>query len=269
MNPFESILFFLGGEMETPRGYETFHLICIAVVIAASIFFCLKLGKVKEKTERNILLYGWIIILVLEIYKQLLYSVSFAETVTWKYQWYSFPFQFCSSPLYLLPIAALSRRERIRDTVRMFLATFSLFAGLAVMIYTGDVFSTYFGINIQTMVHHGLMVVIGVWMGGRLLRENKMNLRNHFRSCVLFVILITIALLMNLAAPMVTDELFNMFFIGPNYPCTLVILEQIYQVVPYPVFFMIYAVGFCFAAFLLYCAQKYLRLLFGKLHKKA
>ena len=118
----------------------------------------------------------------------------------------------------------------------MFLSTFSLFAGLAVYLYTDDVFSSYIGINIQTMVHHGLMIVFGIWLGGRLWRENKMQLSVFWHGCIVFLIMITIALLMNITAPTITDELFNMFFIGPNYPCTLVILEQIYPAVPYPVF---------------------------------
>ena len=87
-----------------------------------------------------------------------------------------------------------------------------------------------------------------------------MQLSVFWHGCIVFLIMITIALLMNITAPTITDELFNMFFIGPNYPCTLVILEQIYPAVPYPVFFLIYAMGFCTAAFLLYCIQKYSRL---------
>ena len=162
MNWFESALYWLGGRMETPQGYGIFHWFCIVLVIASTVILCLRFGKVDEKNERKILLFGWIVMLILEIYKQLLYSVDFSETVTWDYAWYSFPFQFCSSPLYLLPIAALSHHEKIRDAVRMFLSTFSLFAGLAVYIYTDDVFSSYIGINIQTMVHHGLMIVFGI-----------------------------------------------------------------------------------------------------------
>lgn len=268
MNWFEFAVYRLSGRMETPQGYGLFHWSCIALVIGATIFLCLRFGKVDEKTERKILFSGWLILLVLEIYKQLLYSVDFSETVTWDYEWYAFPFQFCSSPLYLLPIAALSHHEKIRDAVRMFLSTFSLFAGLAVYIYTDDVFSSYIGINIQTMIHHGVMIVFGIWLGGRLVRENKMKLSVFLHSCIVFLIMITIALLMNIAAPAVTDELFNMFFIGPNYPCTLVILEQIYPAVPYPVFFLIYALGFCTAAFLLYCLQKYLRALICHIKQK-
>lgn len=259
MNLFESVLYHLSGRMEIPAGYGVFHLICFALVILITVFLCLKFGKASQKTEKILLLSAWGVLVILEIYKQLLYSINFTDPVTWDYQWYSFPFQFCSSPLYLFPLAALIKNERARDAVRMFLATFSLFAGLAVMFYTNDVFSTYIGINLQTMIHHGAMVIFGVYLGGRLLREGKMTLPYFLRGCLVFVIMLLIALILNLCAPLFTDELFNMFYIGPNFPCTLVILDRIYLNVPYILFFIIYTLGFSFAALLIFCGQIFLR----------
>lgn len=254
--------------MEVPPGYGAFHLICFAVVIAVTAFLCIRCRDVSPKNEKIILMSAWVVIVILEIYKQLIYSIDFGETVTWDYEWYSFPFQFCSSPLYLLPLAALPKNDRFRDAVRMFLATFSLFAGLAVMFYTNDVFSVYIGINIQTMVHHGAMVIFGVWLGGRLLREKKMTLPRFLQGCLVFVAMLTIALALNLAAPLFTDEVFNMFYIGPHFPCTLVILDTIYLSVPYPVFLLIYTLGFSFAAFLMFCGQLILRPSWYKSRKK-
>lgn len=260
MNLFESILFRLSGKMEMPGQFGVFHIICFVLVILATVLLCLRFGKASEKTEKKLLLITWIVLVILEIYKQLIYSINFTDPVTWDYQWYSFPFQFCSSPLYLFPLAVFPKNERFRDAIRMFLSTFSLFAGLAVMFYTDDVFSAFIGINIQTMVHHGAMVVFGVYLGGRLIRENKMTLPHFLRGCVVFVVLLIIALIMNLTAPLITDETFNMFYIGPYFPCTLVILDQIYLHVPYPIFLIIYTLGFSFAAFLLFLLQKLLRL---------
>lgn len=259
MNLFESILYGLSGKMETPTQFGIFHLVCFGVVILLTVLLCVRFKDATAKTEKILLLSAWGVLAILEIYKQLIYSINFTDPVSWDYQWYSFPFQFCSSPLYLFPLAALPKNERFRDAVRMFLATFSLFAGLAVMFYTNDVFSAYIGINIQTMVHHGAMVIFGVYLGGRLIRENKMTLPCFLRGCAVFVTLLIIALVMNLCAPLVTDEIFNMFYIGPNFPCTLVILDVIYLHVPYILFLLIYTLGFSFAAFLMFCGQCFLR----------
>lgn len=252
MNPFEQFLFFLSAEMERPVSYGWFHLTFMGIVLAAAVFLCLKFRDATPKQEKIILLSVWGVIAVLEVYKQLQFSVNFTDPVSWDYQWYAFPFQFCSTPLYLLPFAALVRREKLRDGIRMFLACFSLFAGLAVFVYPNDVFVQTIGINIQTMVHHGSQVAVGIWLGVRLLRERRYTLHGFFRACGVFFTTAAIALTLNLCAPLFTDETFNMFYIGPRFPCTLVILDGIYASVPYPVFLALYLLGFCLAAGLIF-----------------
>ena len=259
MNAFERILYVLSAEMERPQSYQAFHIICIVTVFVLAAVICIAFRKASAKTEKIILMSAWVLLVLFEIYKQLVFAVNFEETVYWEYRWDSFPFQFCSSPLYLFPLAALPQSEKFRDVIRMFLATFSLFAGLAVLFYPDDVFSTYIGVSIQTMVHHGVMVIIGIFVGGRLVREGKMTLPRFFKADAVFAVLVLIALIMNIAAPLVTDMTFNMFFIGPNFPCQLVFLNVIYANVPYPLFLIIYMFGFTLAAFILFWLQQILR----------
>lgn len=259
MNAFEKILYVLSAEMELPQSYQLFHIISIISVFAVAAVICFAFRKASAKTEKIILMSTWGLLVLLEIYRQLVFSVNFKETVYWEYRWDSFPFQFCSSPLYLLPFAALPKNENFRDVIRMFFATFSLFAGLAVVFYPDDVFSTYIGISIQAMIHHGAMVVIGIFIGGRLVREGKMAISRFIKASVVFYGLVIIALIMNLLAPLVTDMTFNMFFIGPNFPCHLVILDQIYANAPYPLFLLIYMLGFTLAAFIMFWLQQVLR----------
>ena len=250
--------------MQRPQGYQLFHIISIVTVLFCTAVFCVIFRKASAKTEKIFLMSAWGVLVLFEIYKQLVFSVQFGETVTWEYRWDSFPFQFCSSPLYVLPLAALPKSEKIRDVVRIFLATFSLFAGLAVIFYPDDVFSTYVGVNIQTMTHHGIMVILGVFLGCRLTREGKMKIRLFLKSAMLFAGLVLIALIMNIAAPMVTDMTFNMFFIGPNFPCHLVFLNVIYLNVPYPLFILIYILGFTSVAFLFFLLHRLVWSLGGK-----
>lgn len=259
MNAFEKILYVLSAQMERPQGYHLFHIISIVAVFAVAAVICFAFGKASAKTEKIILMSAWALLVLFEIYKQLVFSVNFKETVYWEYRWDSFPFQFCSSPLYLFPLAALPKNENFRDDIRVFLATFSLFAGLAVLFYPDDVFSTYIGVSIQTMVHHGVMVIIGIFIGGRLVREGKMTLPRFFNASIAFYGLVIIALILNLLAPLVTDMTFNMFFIGPNFPCQLIILDIIYANAPYPLFLLIYMLGFTLAAFILFWLQQVLR----------
>ena len=259
MNFLEQILYALSGTMEMPSGYGTFHLVSLAVVLLLTAAMCWFFRNASQQTEKRMLMIAWVVLVLMETYRQLLYAVHFDNPVYWDYDWNAFPFQFCSSPLFLFPPAALPKSERVRDVFRMFFATFSLFAGLAVMFYPEGAFSSFIGISIQTMVHHGTMVMFGVFLGGRLLHEGKMKLPLFGKAAAVFAGLVLIALLMNLAAPLVTDKVFNMFYIGPYFPCQLVILNAIYPNVPHPVFLLIYTLGFIFASFLVFGGQLLLR----------
>ena len=116
MNIFEQIIYGLSAKMETPQGYGAFHLISFGIIIALTAVVCLTLGKASQKAEKILLMTVWAVLILWEAYRQLVYAAHFEETVYWDYQWESFPFQFCSSPLFLLPLAALPKNVLGRQT---------------------------------------------------------------------------------------------------------------------------------------------------------
>ena len=254
MNVIETVIYHLSGEMTRPEDYGWFHLLFIAIVAAASFFFILKLRRCSDKTERVLLLSFWAALVLFEVYKQLQFSIHFDETgaASWSYQWYAFPFQFCDTPFYLLPFAALLKEGRARNAVKMFLATYTLFAGLVVYIYPNDVFIRTIGVDIQTMVHHGTQIVLGLFLGVRLIRSGQMKLPVFARAIGIFAGMVGVAFALNNLAPLVTEDTFNMYYIGPRFECTLPVLSTVYARVPYPVFLLIYIVGFSLAAALLF-----------------
>ena len=61
--------------------------------------------------------------------------------------------------------------------------------------------------------------------------------------------MLAIALVMNIIWHYYgTDATFNMFYISPYYPCTLPLLNIIYDSVPYVIFLILYIIGFVLAA---------------------
>ncbi len=260
MNIFEKIVYFLSAEMEKPPLFGAWHLISLALALALAAFMVWKFKDCDDKALRRIFLIFWLVMLAFEVYKQIVFSMkSDGVTATWHFQWYAFPFQFCSTPLYLLPILAFAKEGKVRNAVVAYMATFSLFAGLAVMIYPGDVFIGIIGINIQTMVHHGLQVVIGIF----LVAHNRHHLNKRFFAwcMIVFSALASLALVLNVVMHHVfianaMDESFNMFYISPYYDCTLPVLSSIYPHVPYPVFLLIYVLGFALVSLGIYAAEK-------------
>lgn len=259
MSLFERVVFSLQGKMHTPALYGGYHILCLLVVIASAALLCTFLRDAKWKTVRNLLACSLAVMVILELCKQLVYSMNVENgAVTWSYQWYAFPYQFCSTPIYVLPFALLLPEGRRRDACIAFLSSFALFGGLAVMIYPGDVFTSYTVINIQTMVHHGLQVVLGIYLA--VYTRRRLGRRYYVGAVVVFLILVAVALLLDigihhaLVAAGLADQTFNMFFISPYHPCTLPLLSLIQPHLPYPLFLLLYILGFSLVAALMHAA---------------
>ena len=249
MKVLEKIVVALQTTAEHPTNFGAYHLCCVAAVILITTLMCIFLRKISEKSFRIIIGSLWLVMVLFEIYKQIVFSYD--ANTGWDYNWSSFPYQLCSTPMYVLPILAFFKDGKIRDAAIFYIATFSFFGGLVVYIFPNDVFNTdLLGIHIQTMVHHGIQVILGVYVPVYYLK--KYSWKNYLLASALFGVLLLIALALNCIVGPRVDDAFNMFYIGPHHACHLPILSNIYPKVPFVVFFLIYGVGFCVAALVLY-----------------
>ena len=263
MNWFEKFLVSLKAEMTTPGNYGWFHLMFVAIAITAIVLLCIFGRNMKDKSFRRFVLICWIVMVVLEIYKQIFFvtmEVS-GDTISWHYKWASFPFQLCSTPLYLLPFVAFMKEGKVRDSIISFLCTFAMFGGLVVFVFPNDVFVRMIGINIQTMVHHGIQLVLGVFM--MVYFRKKLNWKFYLKGTIVFGIVCAIAMTLNVTlyntVMIHNGQTFNMFYFSPYYPCTLALLgDLIWPNVPYIVFLMIYVFGFALAAAIVFAIQYYI-----------
>lgn len=250
----EGIINFFYATWEKRTDYGPFHLISLAIMVALIVLICFTCrgNRVSDKAFRIIAIFVSAILILFEVYKQIVYTYN-PTTGVWKYQWYAFPFQFCSTPMYVLLLAGLAKPGKLREWCSNFLGTFGLLAGLLVMIMPGDVFNTSLvGIAVQTMVHHGMMVVMGVfvWVSGRA----KPKISSAFKALAVFTVLVAIATVLNeviVATGANGGETFNMFFISRHFPSTLPVFSIIYSKVPYFVFVIIYFVGFALGALII------------------
>ena len=262
------LLNILGSQMDTPLPYGVFHIAALAVTVIASVLLSLRCKDIKDSSFRVLCLCFWLVLLFFETYKQVIFSFNYnGGEPYWDYQWYAFPFQLCSSQLYVLPLIFLSREgSAVRRAGSAFMATYSFFAGTAVMLYPVSVFIGMIGINIQTMVWHGSQVILGVLLLARYRKE--LNRRFFLSGAIVFLVLVSAAMALNMIVPSFTDETFNMFFISPLFPSTLPVLEVIYPLVPWPVFLLIYLLGYTLAALLVLFLARGVCLLSSKKTKK-
>lgn len=249
----EKLIKLLGGSMETPTAYGWFHLIGILLIVVACVLAFLFARNASEKTVNWILGITAGTMVILEIYKQLTFSYDPATDV-WDYQWYAFPFQFCATPMYVMSIACFLKEGKLKTSLCSYLATYGLFAGLAVILYPNNIFVGTIGINIHALLHHAAMLAIGIilFVTGKVELSHKTILR----ALPVFAVFISIALTANILYGEfiypITGETCNLFYISPYFPCKeLPVLSSIYGQVPYLVFLAVYAFGFTLAGYLM------------------
>ena len=102
------------------------------------------------------------------------------------------------------------------------------------------------GINIQTMLHHGGMVVLGVSL---LAHHVKLTWKSLLKASIVFASLMVIAMALNgIHNNWIMDGTFNMFFINHKYENGVPVLMIFQPLVPHAVFLLIYLFGFMFCA---------------------
>ena len=261
---FKRVLAVLDSQMTEPVPFGWFHFLFLALTALACAFVIYKCRNIKETQLRKVLFSTSIVLIVLEIYKQINCSYNVDED-TWSYAWSAFPFQFCSSPLYIMPLAAIIRREGLRKRLYAFLGSYCLVAGLVVMLYPTTVFTSTIGVNLQTMIHHGAMIVIAVL----LLVSNTfpLNARGLVLALPVFLILCAMAMAMNGLYILWGDSAqnFNMFYISPANEPPADILVTLLEYIPYIVYLLGYLAFFTLGAYLVLL---FTRLLYQKCGKE-
>lgn len=230
---------FLRFDAETSRRpFDLFHILwliatvlCVALVVFLSIKDDKKTLYVSYVVSSAIMWFG-------EAYKQ--FVTTFANDVP-SYNWYFFPFQFCSLPLYTYLAAAIIKKGKAYDYLTAFNSTYCLFAGTLVLLTPNSVFSTSIAISAQSMLHHMLMVTTAV--AGLRSYSKKFNLSLYTGAFCIFFSSIIIAEILNFGIPAAFGQDVNMFFISARMD-NVAYLSPFKAAFPHPLFVALYVVVF-------------------------
>ncbi len=253
MNILNALLDLFEIKMQEPVAYAPFeqswfHYLSLLLMVVYTVLLTIRFRRSDQKDVKKTLRSIGIALVIFEIYKQVVFS--YRGPGVWEFAWYAFPFQFCSTAMYAMVIVGLSKDKISYDLGISFLATYTLFAGLAVMFYPVTVFVDTIGINIQTMFYHGSMAAVGLALvfSGKVQHSYKTLLK----GMIPMTIVILMAILMNglFNRYMAGAGTFNMFFINPAYDTELVILNLIQPLVSPIQFMFVYFGGISFVAFI-------------------
>lgn len=204
--------------MEPPRPYSVFHLSITVAGIILAMWAAHALVSRRIPAIRILFSCG-IFLAVTEIYKQLfLYEVVYAES----YNWWYFPFQLCSIPMYLcLLLPFIKKHAKVTVAVCTFLADFSLLGGIMALAEPSGLMHPYWTLTLHGLLWHVMLIFIGLFtamsgLSGRLKKD-------FLKTLPLLAVFCLIATIINVAAKGVAD----MFYISPYYPVTQVVFDRI------------------------------------------
>lgn len=244
MNLFKSFINLLQKEMTTPKAYGIFHFSCIGIMTLLILILYLKRKKANERQLKIVLLSYGFIALILELLKQLSWSVAIdpaLNTITWDYQWYAFPFQLCTTPIIACIIAAFLKPSKVRTSLLSYISFVTILGSISTILLPDSCFTSDILVNIHTMFLHLGSFIVSIYL---LFTKNvKVNFHNLLTAILSFLMFCLIAYIMNISiyhSGILDGETFNMFYISPYFESSLPVFVDIQKVVPHSLFLFIY-----------------------------
>jgi len=242
----DSFMSFTAWQMEKPPAYGAFHLSFTFIGLALSIWGAKRLSKLGTKGNRIVLLTVGIFLAVCEVYKQLFYYYHIGNET---YQWWIFPFQMCSVPMYLCIIAPLLKPGKMQKAMYNFMMIYNLLGGFMAFIEPSGIVHEYWTLTLHAFIWHMTLVFIGLYLafsdrGGKTMAD-------YWSASKTFVCLCAVAFTINVALYKVSQGSVNMFFVGPANS-SLIVFKQISEAFGWYVSTALYIPTVCLGAYLIF-----------------
>ena len=218
------LLRFTAWRMDTPQIGGVFHVIAVLFIVLAAMTAAWKAAHLESDEVRIWILgvLGWIL-LAGEVYKQLFYYFIVNDG---EYDWWFFPFQLCSVPMYLCILLPFMEKGHFRDSILTFLCGFTFVSAVAALIWPEDMLRPYLALTWHGLIWHGILLFISLMIG--LSGMADLSFKGFLRSAGLFLVLCLIAFIINVIAepiamshPVYTTggivSYPNMFYISPYH----------------------------------------------------
>ena len=256
MNIFEKVLYMLQAEMETPKPFGWFHFMWIFLVIVSLVILYKKRNNYSEKQLKIVLGTYGIIAFILELAKQLIWSFNYdpiTHAVTWDYQWYAAPFQFCTTPIFVCIICLFLKDIKIRNSLLSYMAFATILGSIVTILLPDSCFISDILVNIHTMwLHCGSFVVSVYLLMAGVVKIEKQNLKSALKVFLVFVLLAEALNVFIYNSGILNGETFNMFYISPYFISTLPVFDVIQQNVPFVLYLLIYILAIFLGALVVY-----------------
>ena len=241
----------LAGEFSSaPQAWGALHIAFFAIGLAVSVFFAIMLRKCSDKTFNRVLRTVGFVLVGMEIFKIsffffALHDCSIKDTA------YLFPFQLCSLPIYMAPLASFLKKESpVRKALLTFMMTYTLMSGFSAFVNPSGILMSRVLPTFHSLIWHMLLVFIGLLIA--FTGRGGYRFRDFFRAFVCFIICCNIALFLNILLPMLIPGAdVNMFYLGPNRS-SLIVFNTIYDKWDWVVQMRMYEIALSIGAFIVF-----------------
>lgn len=216
------------------------------IVLALSIILAWQARRLSPKGQNRLLLILAVLFPFSELGKQILLYISNGCS----YDWWYFPFQLCSLPMYLLPLYCLlpEKYKKARLTLANFLVDFGLLGGIFAFADTSGMHYSLTVLTLHSYLWHFLMIFLGLFL--IFTHKNSTHPKDFLLPGALFLMLVGIATCLNIAFH--ANGLINMFYISPYYLMEQIVFRDIALITGQTTGRLIYIASEIFGAFLIH-----------------
>lgn len=231
--------------MATPTPYSSFHILFTLTGVVLAVVLAFRLRTSHEARFCRILFLCGLLLAVSELYKQLfLYAIADSG----HYDWWYFPFQLCSLPMYLCLLWPFVRRKPMGTIFCTFMQDFALLGGIMALAEPSGLLHPYWTLTIHGLLWHVILIFISLFIAfsGR----SGHSVRSYLQMLPLFGVFCIIAALINA----LTKGAADMFYISPYYPMTQVVFDKISIHYGIGIGIMVYLLSICLGGLLCHLA---------------
>lgn len=235
-----------------PEAYGFFHLAFFVGSLVFGFLLAFLLRRISDCRKDRLLLTLGLLLAVSEVYKQLfLYFVENKGS----YDWWYFPFQLCSLPMYLCLFVPFLKNGRLKTGFYTFLCTFNLLGGIMAFVEPSGLIHPYWTWTMHSFLWHSVIIFIGffVWLSGRA----DLSLRGYADAAGIFFVTAGIATGLNVALNQVSEGNIDMFYINPFYPSEQIVFHEISLSIGIVPGIVVYLSAVCLGAFMVWMGQRF------------
>lgn len=202
-----------------PQAYGLFHITFVILSLILIVGVCFLLRKSSDRTFRTVMLSTGLLLILSEVYKQLYYLWAAGGE---GYDWYIFPFQLCSVPMYLSVAVGCMKKGRVRDALCQYLATVGMLGGIMAYAEPSGILNAHYFTLIHSCLWHALLIFLALYI---LFTGNACRTFRQYRSALVVLAgVVLCATALNILFRNKPD--FNMCYISPFYNTPLAVFKD-------------------------------------------